>query len=140
MSKTSTILIGTLAALVAGVIAFSGVQGIMNSNKSVDRELQKASRFINSRLPMMVDQHTRLDSTAVLPGKRLLYRYTLLNMEITPTRDEIVSLMRPRLINTYKTSTDMAELRGADVILVYSYFDTTGNELARFEIAPSDFQ
>jgi hypothetical protein len=48
--------------------------------------------------------------------------------------------MRPNMINTYKTSQDMAGLRKLRVTLVYKYADEKGNELAQFEVGPQDIQ
>ena len=46
--------------------------------------------------------------------------------------------MKPRLINIYKTSDDMKQLRDVNATLVYSYFLEDGTSYASFEILADD--
>ncbi|MFN5533416.1 MAG: hypothetical protein ACK5F7_22925, partial [Planctomycetaceae bacterium] len=102
--------------------------------------LAKAADETNRRLPMMLDQFTRLDSTAALPQGKLMYKYTIVNLNPLPDRNTLIDKMRPNMINAYKTSQDMAGLRKLRVTLVYKYADEKGNELAQFEVGPQDIQ
>ena len=88
----------------------------------------------------MLDQFTRLDSTAALPQGKLMYKYTIVNLNPLPDRNTLIDKMRPNMINAYKTSQDMAGLRKLRVTLVYKYADEKGNELAQFEVGPQDIQ
>ena len=88
---------------------------------------------------MMVDAATRLDATAALPGKKFMYKYTLVDSSMIGKAAEIETAMRPMLINNYKTADQMKDFREHGVTLVYSYFDEQGNQLTSFEISPNDF-
>lgn len=110
------------------------------ANASIDEVLAATADEINRRLPMMVDQNTRLDSTVALPKSKLMYRFTILNIDPLPDGDVLVETLRPTTLNNYKTSQDMADLRKMNVTLVYSYADDKGNELARFQVSPQDFE
>lgn len=110
------------------------------ANASIDEVLANTANEINRNLPMMVDQNTRLDSTAALPESKLMYRYTILNIDPLPDGDVLVETLRPTTLNNYKTSQDMADLRKMNVTLVYSYADDKGNELAQFQVSPQDFE
>lgn len=135
-----------IMAICAAVGAASGsaaVKALFRSNPSdatIDKVLAETASDINRNLPMMVDQFTRINATAPLPGKKLLYKYTLLNMNPLPDRQTIIDSMRPLTVNNYKTSQEMADLRKWGVTLVYSYADEQGNEVARFEIGPQDIK
>lgn len=143
--KPSVLMIAILAATAAlSSLAASAVVRTLfrtqGENRSVDDVLAKAADETNRRLPMMLDQFTRLDSTAALPQGKLMYKYTIVNLNPLPDRNTLIDKMRPNMINTYKTSQDMAGLRKLRVTLVYKYADEKGNELAQFEVGPQDIQ
>lgn len=132
-----------VSAVVGSFAASTVVKTIFRTqgaNLSVDDVLAKATDEINRNLPMMVDQFTRLDSTAALPQRKVLYKYTILNVDPLPDRDTLVGTMRPKMINNYKTSQNMADMRKMRVTLVYAYANDKGNELARFELGPQDIE
>ncbi len=74
------------------VISFAGTIGKLVGKSTVgnyyegkhDAEIKetllKTSKEINSQLPIMVDDETRLDTTLVL-DKQLYYKYTLVNIK-----------------------------------------------------------
>jgi hypothetical protein len=130
---------GIVGAATGGAVVTAMFRGPQDS-ASIDQTLIAAASEINRNMPTMVDQITRIDSTAALPGKKLMYRYTLLDMSDLPGHDDFVEMMRPAMINNYRTSADMADLRKWGVTLVYSYGDETGKEFARFEISPQDIE
>jgi hypothetical protein len=143
--KPSVLMIAILAATAAlsSLAASAVVRALFRTqgeNRSVDDVLAKAADETNRRLPMMLDQFTRLDSTVALPQGKLMYKYTIVNLNPLPDRNTLIDKMRPNMINAYKTSQDMAGLRKLRVTLVYKYADEKGNELAQFEIGPQDIQ
>src|SRR5262245_50765160 len=127
--------VGAVSAIVAYVVVSGLVSGrFTTSDASVDAELTKTAAEINGKCPMTVDEFTRLDSTAALPGRKLMYKYTIVNKPATLDSEALVAALRPRSINNYKTVQEMATLRKMKVTLVYSYSDDKGNQFARFEI------
>jgi hypothetical protein len=137
-TKISSLLILVMAAIigaVAGVTTMTWLGGARGT-ASIDAELVKVCDTINRTLPMMVDQMTRLDVTMALPGRVMFYKYTLLGERPVPDAGEFEQAFRPKLVNQYQTSTEMAALRKANVKLVYAYFDEQSRELTRIEITP----
>ena len=80
---------------------------------------------------------TRLDTTAALPDKKLLYRYTLLTngpvKEVFPDKDEFLAKLKQRTTNNYRTSDEMRWYRESKITLVYRYFDEEGRQYAGFD-------
>lgn len=141
--KLSPLMIGVfvvsaIVGAIGGRQVVKALMGASSSTASVQDALAQSVDEMNRGLPMMVDEFTRLDSTEALPDRKILYRYTILNMQPLPGRDEIVSSMRPVTLAHYKSAPEMAELRRMKVALVYCYSDAQGNELARFEIQHDD--
>ena len=137
------VVIIAICAVVGAATGSAAVKALFRSNPSdatIDKVLAETASDINRNLPMMVDQFTRINATAPLPGKKLLYKYTLLNLDPLPDRQTIIDSMRPITVNNYKTSQEMDGLREMGVTLVYSYADEKGNEIARFEIGPQDIK
>ena len=73
-----------------------------------------------------------------MPGQKFCYVYTIVNMDPMPAGDDIEAMMRPLLLNNYRTAPEMQELRDANVTLVYKYRDEQGRQLSTFEIAVAD--
>ncbi|MFN5532383.1 MAG: hypothetical protein ACK5F7_17545, partial [Planctomycetaceae bacterium] len=87
--KPSVLMIAILAATAAlsSLAASAVVRALFRTqgeNRSVDDVLAKAADETNRRLPMMLDQFTRLDSTAALPQGKLMYKYTIVNLNPLP--------------------------------------------------------
>jgi hypothetical protein len=134
------IVVAGVSSAVGAIVGNSVVQAWRNnrSDVSIDRTLAKSAEEINRNLPMMVDRVSRLDATAALPGKKLLYRYTLIDAQLAA--NGIVSKLRPKAIQNFKTAQNMAALRAMGVTLVYSYYDEAGAELTTFEVGPADIR
>lgn len=142
-SNFAMIAVVAVSAVVGSFVSSVVVKSLFQTqtaNASIDEVLAATADEINRNLPMMVDQNTRLDSTVALPKSKLMYRFTILNIDPLPDGDVLVEALRPTTLNNYKTSQDMADLRKMNVTLVYSYADDKGNELARFQVSPQDFE
>jgi len=75
-----------------------------------------------------------------LPGKNLLYHYTVLGMNASDFQKEaFIAEKRPFLINSYKTTESMKTLREHGVDLSYIYQAEDGTTLAEIRISPKDF-
>jgi hypothetical protein len=90
---------------------------------------------------MQVDKYTRLDWRVPGPGKRFTCMCTLLGIsskEIDPTK--LTSIMRPQIVNGYKTIPQLAPFRDQGVEMRYVYRDTAGKYVTEIVISPKDFQ
>jgi hypothetical protein len=130
---TATML-AAIVGSVAGSVAVNSMMG-RGGGASIDASLAKTASEINKTMPMMVDQITRLDTVMALPGKRLSYNYTLINLDPMADAADFVKEIRPKLVNGYRTTTEMQSLRKAGVTLVYVYRDEQAREFARMEVA-----
>ncbi|MDR0525413.1 MAG: hypothetical protein LBG90_06030 [Spirochaetaceae bacterium] len=138
----------TVVGIAIGVfLSFFGYEFIMGklgrSNVAVDPQLVKASAEINKNLPMLVDAETRLNSTEVLPGKKFVYNYTLINYEYTETDskniEDFKNTMRPGILNNIKTNSSLQNFRAIGVTMIYRYADKNSIELFTLEFTPNDY-
>lgn len=107
---------------------------------SYEQVLAKISREMNATLPRQVDEQTRIDTTISGPGRRLTYVYTFLGVSAEDIDwNALTATLRPSIVNGYKTSPDMAELRAKGVELRYRYRDMAGKHIGEITVSPSDF-
>lgn len=126
---------------VAIVVAF-GIWALVRiaTNPPYDQVLVKVSAETNKSLPLMLDAETRWDAVVPGPGNRLTYQYTVVNRpraELDTTR--LIAILRPKLINNYKTMAQMKDLRDNNTELNYSYRDKNGEYVLSIAISPRDF-
>lgn len=96
---------------------------------------------MNKLCPFMVDKDTRLDNTVGGIGKNFTYNYTLVNYTAEQIQiDQLVSVMKPRMVNMVKTNPDMKEFRKNKITIIYSYKDKNGRFLKNIEITPNDYK
>ncbi len=104
---------------------------------SVHQALTELANQLNSSLPMRVDENTRWDSTMALPGRVLLYSYTIIG--VSPEdfdRRGFESELHGVMTRNYETSPDMEVFRDARVTLVFNYRFENGQFAARVEVKP----
>ncbi len=129
-----------VAAVIGATVGFLVVShGLHHSTQEL---LENAAADMNKKLPMMVDSVTRLDKVEAGPdgSKTLIYNYTLpemtkSNMDV-PTLEKV---LRPQVIENYKTRAEMRGLRDANVQLDYRYKDKNGDAVFEMDISPKDF-
>jgi hypothetical protein len=141
--SVAAIAIVAVSAVVGSVVGSALVKSLLQmsgATTSAEQALAQASAEMNRNLPLMVDEFTRLDSTTALPDRKLLYKYTLVNLQTLPDPQTIINSVRPQALANYKQSAEMAELRRIETTLVYTYCDEQGAEVARFEIGPGDLE
>lgn len=101
--------------------------------------LTKAANQYNQKLPMMVDQDTRLDEVTVGPGPRGVYHYTFPKYA---SRDIdanwLQTNLRPEVIRKVCANVDMKKGIQYGAIFVYAYSGSDGVEIFRFEISRND--
>jgi len=126
-------------ALVIGISVGASVFIHGLTNDSIEQKLVETSKNLNARLPVNVDSETRWDSTFAGPGTCLTYCYTLVNLsksEVDP--NEITLRMKPKLLEAYKTSPDMALFRDKHVTVRFQYKDKAGESVTVIEVSPAD--
>ena len=97
---------------------------------SIDKVLSQTANELNKNLPMMIDQYTRLDATAPIPGKQFMYSFTIIGLlkdDLSDSdwyagREEIET----RVKNTWKSDDDMQIFRENYIKVIYKYFDENG--------------
>ena len=105
-----------------------------------DHALVQTASDLNAKLPMQVDQYTRLDSTAPGPGRRFTYMYTLSGLPAGVAAADAAAVLRPSLVNAYKTTPQMAVFRDNGVEMHYVYRDNAGKYVTEIVISPKDLQ
>jgi hypothetical protein len=142
------IVLGVVVGIVVLVLAFNAGKELFSKKNSTDKELtSKQSDFdkvliqtsneINKSCPILVDQETRLDNTTVLPGKTLIYNYTLLNLEKSQISvDTIKKYVVPTILNLVRTSPDMKIFRENETTFKYLYKDKIGAFVYELTVTP----
>lgn len=118
------------------VIAMFGV-GCSNDQKA-DKVLRVASEEINKQAPLFVDDITRVDSSAVLPGKRLRYYYTIFDV-LESELPLLKEFMKRNTLEMVRSSDDMKGLKDLDITLEYYYKNEKGTPLFDIVLTPSDY-
>ncbi len=112
--------------------------GQAQTTDTVESLLAEASKSLNAKCPMQIDQDTRLESTVAGPGRRLTYICTAMNVPA-----DLAGWVREKrtwLINSYKTVPGLSTFRSYGVELCYEYLDSAGKHVARISVSPADFQ
>lgn len=103
----------------------------------INEVLLKAADKLNSKLPMMVDANTRLDSTIGL-NERFRYNYTLVNYSSAQiSSSQIHNVLGQKLVNNVCTNKEMQAFVNNGVTVSYAYFGNDGKEITVISIAPS---
>jgi hypothetical protein len=143
LSLKQIVVIGIFTGLgtVGGKFAFNYfTTGSIGDQVKIEKVLMQVANEMNQNLPLVLDQHTRLDTTIASAGNKFVYQYTMLNIDPSAlNKEQFIQTMRPRLINQYETKEDMKTFRDMDVELAYSYLSEEGNEIVRITISPDDF-
>ena len=121
---------------IVGVTAVNpSIQLVVFKRVWPDKVVRLMADEVNERLPMTIDDSTRLDRCEALPNVTLLYCYTILKGN-HPDRDSFVEAMTPQLTDLYRSSDDMKTMRDINATLLYKYSDEAGREIAAITISP----
>ena len=106
---------------------------------SIEIELNQLARQLSARLPMMLDQATRLDSVIVAPGPRLIFANTIVTsaarmVDQAAARQHLQTLKKA----TICTDPELRPLLSNGVTLTYSYRGADGAHLATADFAAKD--
>lgn len=93
----------------------------------------------NQRLPMMLDQDTRLDRVTVGPGPRAVYHYTFPKYTSRAVdANWLHTNLRLEVKKNVCVNKDMKKSIQLGGIYVYAYYGIDGVEITRFEIDRND--
>ena len=129
-----------LTVSVATVALLSGANAIAQSNTPEvfeERWLVETASDLSRSLPLQVDAETRLDRVTAGPGRRLNYRYTLVNRARAGMDIEAFNAnMQPLLRTSICGKAGMQALLKNGVTLVYDYVGSDGKLVSMIEILP----
>lgn len=135
-------LIGTVLGIVLfGLILYGVKQFILHKPLLENIMLEAAAKEINKTCPVMVDEATRLDNVAALPGKSLQYNFTLVNSEKSEFNLEAAKqYVEPNIIENIKTNASLKIYRDNKVTLIYNYKDKNGEPVWQLSVTPDMYQ
>ena len=103
-----------------------------------DMRLARASEEFNRRLPIFIDNVTRLDETIATHG-RFMYLFTVVGMDKSAF-DRAAAEMKGHLITAYKTSEQMKLLRESGVAITAMYRSEDGSVLGKIIITSKELK
>jgi hypothetical protein len=110
------------------------------SSDSIDKKALKVVSQFNSKCPMMIDAETRMDGIEIKGTNTILYKYTLINLNIENVDTTKFNLaLRPGIISTIKTNAELAELKRINSSFEYYYKDRDNKFIYSFLITPNDY-
>ena len=121
------------------VIIFSGTIGEpveKASAGSIDEYLQKYVSEQNSKLPMMVDSETRLDSMIVI-NKTICYYNTVVHYSASNEVAQKINAFGPKIVNRICTSKETQKWVKNGFTFSYAYYDNDGKQITVISVAPS---
>ena len=98
-----------------------------------------AATSVNQKLPMMVDQNTRLDKMTVGPGPRAVYHYTFPTYtSIDIDANLLQTNLKPEVTRKVCASDDMKKSIQYGGIYVFEYSGNDGIQITSFQIDRND--
>jgi hypothetical protein len=151
MKKKLLTALGFIAVLIvagiAGQIGREAGKVTFSPSKLSEEEIEarliegfrSAANDINQKLPMMIDEETRLDRATVGPGARIVYhntftKYTSMDIDA----NWLQTNLRPLVMRKVCDNKDMRKSLQYGGIYVYSYSGSDEVEITRFEIDQND--
>ena len=111
------------------------------TSESIDNKALKVVTQFNDKCPMMIDAETRMDGIEIENKNTIVYKYTLINLHVENVDTSKFNLeLRPGIINTIKTNTDLAELKRIKSSFEYQYKDRENKFIYSFVITPTDYE
>lgn len=112
-----------------------------SGNKKADEELKTIANSYNTHCPIKISDDTRLDSVYSLPGKILVYKYTLTLLDVGSfDRKQFEGDRKGFIASGIKSADDMAYLRTLKVVFHYEYHSQEGRILAHIVVEPKDYE
>jgi hypothetical protein len=136
------LLIRIVAGAVGAVVGFLAVSALFHGQhaKSLDQNLRQVATDLNKKLPMMVDDQTRLDQVSAKTGT-LIYAYSLPNATKNDLDfSSLAKILKPQMIANYRDNKTMTALRQWNVSLDYQYKDKNGDFMGEILVTPDDLK
>lgn len=119
--------------------ALMGRSGSPGQETTVDEALVKVSSQINKKMPILVDNETRLDRVSAEPGPQFIYHYTLLSVSSKDVNsEEFYKLAKPQLKSRLCGNTEMQSFLKSGVSISYMYRGSDGRAIGGVKFAPSE--
>ncbi len=151
MQKKLLTALGVIAVLIvagiAGQFGREAGKAVFSPSKPSEEEIEAkliegftaAANQINQKLPIMIDEETRMDRATVGPGARTVYhntfpRYTSRDIDA----NWLQTNLRPEVMRKVCDNKDMKKSLQYGGIYIYSYSGRDEVEITRFEIDRND--
>ncbi len=141
MKAILKLLVGVSLSLVCVfTVAFGGPAGnhyVENEEAEIDSVLLKLASELNSKLPMMVDSQTQLDSTV---GVNKVFRYnsTLVNYSSSEmSAAYIQNKLKENIINNVCTTEEMQVFVSNGITITYAYYGNKGKLITVISVPPA---
>jgi len=122
-----------LLALLLGVVFWSGVYAVKKyfiNDLVGDKIIQVMAKQANATCPMMIDDQTRLESVVPVPGNKLQYNYTLVNLDKSQVpADKLKEALLPGIIENIKTNPALKMFKENGTTMIHSFNDKNGEQL-----------
>lgn len=116
-----------------------GQSGALESDNEIDNVLAKVSAQINKKLPIKVDDDTRLDSVSAVPGQHFMYHYTLVALNGSDvSTDSFETVVKPQLKRRLCDSAEMQNFLKNGVTISYLYKGKDGQPIGSAKFEPSE--
>jgi hypothetical protein len=95
---------------------------------------------INKTCPKFIDKETRIDSVKISPDSELSYFFSLINVSKSKIDiEKFEDLLRPSIIKSMKTNSEMQGFRDNRINLGFYYNDQNGELISKIGISPEDY-
>jgi hypothetical protein len=135
------IIVGCIVAFLVLIVVGATIlfKKVMNSDKVIEAYANQ----LNAKMPVMVDNDTRLDNVAALPGNVFQYNYTMINID--GSRVDTVKakeIIEPQIESKLKTNDglDIKIFRAHKTTLMYVYKDKAGQYVLSIIITADKYQ
>jgi len=137
MRKTFTLL-ATILIVIFTIVSFTQCGG-KNNQEKIDKEIHEGLAILamqmNAQAPVMLDDITRFDRSEV-KGKELISYYTILANTEAIDKNSI----KEHILKGLKNNPETVALSQSDVIYIYIFRDSDGNDFHTFSIEAADFE
>lgn len=124
-----------------GLLVLSFIFTACGSKETIDDKAIKVMAQFNSKCPIMIDAETRMDGIEIKNGNTIVYKYTLINLFASKVdTTQFNRALRPGIINTIKTNSELNELKRIKSSFEYYYKDRENKFIYSFIIKPEDYQ
>lgn len=133
--------ISVFAAVILAAAGLMILSSCAQSEKQIEETLAKIAAEANKNLPIMTDPQTRLDEIITLPGRKIQYNNTMVDVLAQDIdMDFFKESVGRTLASNVKNHPPLESFRKKNVTFVYRYQDKTGAEIAVFEYTPQDYK